>query len=203
MADFSEVIDAQIRGATVRLTVLVELRFKSGIERLWQGAGRLQIDGQDWQGIGELAAMSPMQSGPRGAVEEIELSLFGDAGLLDNIESDADESVGREADIFLQFFDIRQTDDAGAWVDWKALDSKISLSWGIMGPMTVKRQVASDGKPGVRVASVLVQNALVNRQRPVFSFFSKEDQQARTGTTDDMFNMMQELVEGTVKWPIF
>ncbi len=203
MVDFSQTINAQIRGANVRLTALVELHFKSGISRLWQGAGTLEIADQDWFGVGKLAAMSPMQSGPRGAVEEIELSLFGEAGLLARIDDDADESVGRECNIFLQFFDVRQTDDAGAWVDWQALDQKIALFWGTMGPLGVKRQVESGGNPGVRVVSVVVQNILVNRQRPVWSFFSKEDQIARTGKQDDIFNSMQDLVEGTVKWPVF
>ncbi len=203
MADFSETIEAQLRGAIVRVTPLVSFDFKSGFKRLWQGAGTLDAGGEEWQGIGSLGSMSPIQSGPRGAVEEVGITLFGDEGLLANIEADADESVGREVNIYLQFFDVRQTDEAGNWVDWQPLDDMISMFWGRMGPLSVKRQAASADGRGSRVISVTVQNALVNRQRPPFSFFSDHDQKARGATDDDIFIRISEFSEGTVRWPIF
>ena len=203
MAEFSEIIEAQLSGATVRVTSLVSLDFKSGMVRLWQGAGWLDAGGFPWRGVGELGAMSPTQSGPRGAVEEIEMSLFGGDTLLANIEADADESVGREVNVYLQFFDIRRTDADGNWVDWNPLDDMISMFWGRMGPMSVKRQAASEQGRGSRVVSITVQNALVNRQRPPFGFFSDRDQKARGRTTDDIFIRIPEFSEGTVRWPQF
>ncbi len=203
MAEFPEIIEAQLRGATVRVTPLVSFDFKSGMSRLWQGAGTLDAGGQEWQGIGALGSMAPIQSGPRGAVEEIEFSLFGDAGLLDNIEADADESVGRECNVYLQFFDLRKTDEAGNWVDWQPLDNMISMFWGRMGPLSVKRQAASETARGSRVVSVTVQNAMVNRQRPAFGFFSDEDQKARGRAGDDIFIRVPEFSNATAAWPVF
>ncbi len=142
MAIFSELIEAQLDGATIRDAALVKFDFKSGVQRLWQGAGILDAGGHEWQGIGDLGTIAPIQSGPRGAVEEITLTIFGDAALLARINDDADESVGREAEVFLQFFDVRQTDEVGNWVDWQPLDEMISLFWGRMGPFVIKRQAA-------------------------------------------------------------
>lgn len=203
MAVFHELIEAQLDGATIRDAALVKLDFKSGAKRLWQGAGTLDAGGEKWLGIGDLGTFAPIQSGPRGAVEEITLSLFGDAELLAKIEDDADESVGREAEVFLQFFDVRQINEAGEWVDWQPLDEMISLFWGRMGPFTVQRQAASGDRQGSRSISVTVQSALVNRQRPAFSFFSNADQKGRGHATDNIFSRMSEFSEGTVRWPQF
>ena len=203
MAEFHELIEAQLRGATVRATPLVSFDFKSGMKRLWSGAGTQEAGGHKWQGIGALGSMAPIQSGPRGAVEEIEFSLFGEAGLLDKIEADVDESVGREVNVYLQFFDVRKTDEAGIWVDWQPLDEMISMFWGRMGPLSVKRQAAGVDRRGSRVVSVTVQNALVNRQRPQYGYFSAADQKARGRDGDNIFILMPEFSEGTTRYPQF
>ncbi len=203
MADFSALIKAQLGGATVRAAPFVDIDFKSGIWRLWQGAGTQDADGFEWLGLGRAGAITAIQAGPRGAVEEITLTIFGEKGLLARINDDADESVGREVNVFLQFFDVRQQDEVGNWVDWDVIPPMISIFSGTMGPMAVKRQVASKGQHGTRAVSVVVQNALVNRQRPPFGHFSIEDQRARTGGNDNMFVRMADLAEGTVRWPVF
>ena len=203
MARFHDLIEAQLRGANVRAAPLAKFDFKSGVTRLWQGAGPTDAGGFTWQGIGSMAAMEAIQAGPRGAVEEITLSLFGDTGLLDNVEADTEESTGRACNIYLQFFDIRRVDTDGNWVDWQPLDDMISMFWGGMGPMSVKRQAASEQGRGSRAVSITVQNALVNRQRPPFGFFSDRDQKARGRATDDIFIRIPEFSEGTVRWPQF
>ncbi len=206
MARFHDLIEAQLRGATVRAAPLAQFDFKSGVVRLWQGAGPVDAGGQTWQGIGSMAAMEAIQAGPRGAVEEITLSLFGDTGLLDNVEADTEESTGRACNIYLQFFDIRRVDEDGNWVDWQPLDDMISMFWGIMGPLTARRSRVETGRAPNRVVSMPVQNALINRQRPTFSFFSQADQIARTigaATADNIFLRIPEFSEGTVRWPNF
>lgn len=209
MAEFPELIEAQLLGSTVRATDLVSFDFKSGMKRLWSGAGTLDAGGFEWQGIGALGSMAPIQSGPRGAVEEIEFSLFGEAGtdakpgLLDKIEADADESVGRECNVYLQFFDVRQTDEVGDWVDWQPLDELVTLFWGEMGPLSVARQPPSSDGRASRVVTLKVQNALVNRRRPAFGFFTDQDQKARHSETDQIFIKMAEFSEGTTRWPVF
>jgi len=212
MAQFSELIEAQLSGATVRAAPLVDFDFKSGPERLWQGTGLLDAGGHTWKGTGALGAMSPIQAGPRGAVEEITLSLFGDAGsedrpgLLDKLEADSEESTGRACNVYLQFFDIRRFDEFGNWVDWQPLGAMISMFWGVMGPLTARRDRAEIDKAPTRVVSVPVQNALINRQRPAFAFFSHADQLGRTAgaaSVDNIFLRIPEFSEGTVRWPNF
>ena len=203
MAKFHDLIEAQIDGATVRAAGLVSFAFKSGIRRLWQGAGPLQAAGFTWEGIGALGTIDSIQSGPRGAVEEMTMRLAGAEGLLDKIDTDADESVGRECNVYLQFFDVRKFDEAGNWVDWKAIDKLTTLFFGKMGPLSVSRQPSGTDSRVARVVSVTVQNALVNRRRPVFGFFSDQDQKGRHSATDDIFIKIAEFSEGTTRWPVF
>jgi len=203
MAEFSELIEAQLSGATVRLAAFVRIDFKSGEMRLWQGYGKQIAGGEEWQGVGNLGALTPIQSGPRGAVEEINLSLFGEHEFLENIEADADESIGREVNFYLQFFDVRRFNEAGVWVDWQPLDDMISWAWGRMGPLSVSRQPPSERGRALRTISVVVQNALVNRRRPPFGYFSDRDQKARGSADDEIFSRMAEFSEGTVRWPQF
>ncbi len=203
MAKFDDLIEAQIDGATIRAAGLVKFDFKSGLKRYWQGSGTLDAGGEKWLGVGNLGAIEPIQSGPRGAVEEITLSLFGGEGLLANIEADAGESVGREVNLYLQFFDIRRTDDAGNWVDWQPIADMLSLFWGRMGPMSVKRQAAGAEGRGLRSISVTVQNAMTNRRRPPLGFFSNTDQRERGSSSDQICIRISEFAEKTVRWPVF
>ncbi len=203
MALFHDLIEAQLNGATVRAAGLASFDFKSGFKRLWQGAGTLEVSGHEWLGIGDMGTLEPIQSGPRGAVEEITMRLTGEAGLLAQIDADADESVGRECNIYLQFFDVRRFDEAGNWVDWQPIDELVTLFFGNMGPLSVSRQPPSaDGRTS-RVVSVTIQNSLVNRRRPAFGFFTDQDQKARHSSTDQIFIKMAEFSEGTTRWPVF
>ncbi len=206
MAQFDDLIEAQLDGATIRVATLVHFDFASAPMRLWQGAGDLVIDGVAWAGIGEAGAMSAVQAGVGGAVEEVEFALFGSADMLANLEADANESAGREVNIHLQFFDIRQIDEAGTWVDWQPLGDLISAFWGVMGPMRARRDPPSAGDPASRVLTVTAQSAFVNRARPAFGFFTDADQRGREiadggAGTDNIFIRMPEFSQGRARWP--
>ena len=133
----------------------------------------------------------------------MELSLFGDALLLANIREDNEETVGREAEIFDQFFDVREVDEAGRAVDWATIGDPYSWYWGQMSPVTVKIDPPGDNGRRMRTVSVNVQNALINGARPKNSYFSDRDQRARSGGTDQIFISVAQFANGTAPWPIF
>ena len=202
MADFSKTVEAQLSGGLIRVTPLAEFNFASGVTRLHSGTGDLELDGQTWRGIGNWGAISEIESGPRGAVEEIELTLFGSAAMLATLSDDAAESEGRAVNIYMQFFDVRREDHAGQWVDWQPLD-RFQAFWGVMGPLSVRRESGEGDGRGSRVISVRAHNALINRRRPPHSYFSDVDQAARGSPDDQIFRRIHTFVNGVVRWPKF
>lgn len=202
MAEFEAAIEAQLSGGVVRASPLVHFDFRSGAVRVWPGFGPLDAGGYRWQGIGNLGSMSPVTAGSGGAIEEISFSLFGDETMLATIEEDAEEASGREVNVWLQFFDIRQEDEAGNWVEWQPLSDPLVLFWGRMGPLAVQRTPPGEDARASRIVSVSAQNAFLNRSRPAFAWFTDRDQKSRAAS-DNMFVRVSQLTEGTVRWPQF
>lgn len=204
MAAFHQAIEAQLDGATVRCTDLVRFDFKSGEVRLWGGLGLIRDgNGEVWQGIGEMGRLSAVQAGPGQAIEELTLSLFGSTAILARIDSDTAETVGREVTRYLQFFDIRQVDEAGNAVDWAPLDPPLVDFVGTMGPPFVDRPKAEAGSKAAasRTVSVRALNAFINRKKPAFGFWSNTDQHARTGGTDNLFINISRMADAVANWP--
>lgn len=198
---FPQLIDAQLRGATVRYSDMVRFYFKSGEVRLHSGTAKL-IDGngEQWLGLGKLGRMSAVNAGPGGGMEEVQFALMGDERILQHLAEDREESADQKVVRYLQFFDIRQFDENGAWVEWQPLDQPIEFFRGTMGPLTVERQPVDSGQPS-RVISVRAVNALVNRRKPPYAFYSHRDQQARTGNTDNLFINASRMSDVKVRWP--
>lgn len=204
--EFPDAIAAQIRGAHVRLADLVRFDFASGEVRLWSGFGDLTVDGEVWQGIANLGQVSAISAGPGEAIEELTYTLFGDTRILEKFQSDAAESAGREARHYLQFFDVRQFDDQGNWVDWDPLDSPFQLFWGRMGPLIASRPIGDPGsiEARTRTISVRAANAFINRRKPAHGFYSHRDQLARSQNNNDtLFVNASRMASITVRWPDF
>jgi hypothetical protein len=200
---FEQTIEAQLGGLTVRYADMVRFMFKSGEVRLHQGTGRL-VDGnaEEWQGIGRMGRASAIQAGPGGGADEVTFSLVGDEQILANIAGDAEESSGQEVIRYLQFFDVRQFDENGNWVEWRPLDTPLEIFRGIMGPLEVDRQPKLDAaEMWTRVVSVRAVNAFINRRKPPYAYFSHRDQLGRTGSTDNLFINASHMADAKVRWP--
>jgi hypothetical protein len=203
MADFGEVINGQLAGRTVRFTPLVKFDFASGAMFLWPGAGDLAIGGDTYQGIGSLGTLSAISQGSAGAIEEMTFAVFGDEGLLEHLQEDAEVSEGRLVTVRVQFFDVRRFDDDGNFVDWKTLNDPWTVFEGNMGPLTVKRQPPSDDGRATRVVSVSAQNFLIYRGRtPPLAYWSDRAQRAKY-PTDNLFSRMTDYAFAATKWPQF
>lgn len=207
MAEFPATIAAQLRGGTVRIADMVRFSFLSGEVRLWSGFSDLKDNNNEvWTGIGNLGQISGVIAGPGQGIDELTFVLFGDTTMMAKFAGSVDETIGREVFVYQQFFDVRQFDETGAWVDWKPLDSPMVLFWGIMGPLTADRpkQDVGDVDPRLRTISVKAANAFVNRRRPSYGFYSHRDQSARSvGNNDQMFVNASRMASITVRWPKF
>lgn len=204
MTAFDALIEAQLDGRTIRYADLVRFDFKSSEKRLFSGFGPLvDGNGEQWAGIGDAGKMSAVTAGPGQAIAELTLSLFGSVELLAAIEADADEATGREVFRYLQFFDIREFDDNGHWVDWQPLGVPIQIFWGKMGPPILDRPKVDSASPAstTRIVTVKAPNAFLNRRKPSFGFFSHRDQLARTGGTDNIFINTSKMANATANWP--
>lgn len=205
---FDELIDAANQGAVVGLVPLVRFDFVSGPKRYWPGFSPITLAGEEWIGTGDVGAISPISGGPGQTVDEMVFTLFGDAGdedrdgILDHLEEDEAETVGREVEVLFHPFDVRLKNDAGNWTEYAPLAEPFTMFVGRMGPLKVKRERGTRDTPGTRIIEVRAQNMFVLRARPVFQFFSDRDQKARH-PGDQIFSRLSVYSEGTVKWPRF
>lgn len=205
MAQFEKTIEAQLSGATVRVSALAMFDFATGPVRVWPGFGLLKAGGQKWQGLGNLGLISSFSAGPGQAVDEMSFQLFADETLLAHFSEDAEASSGREVNVYLQFFDVRQEDELGNWVEWKPLDEPFQVFWGTMGPLKAERPEADEDPIDARFTraiSVTASNAFVNRARPAFGFYSDRDQKARHAS-DNIFIYTYKMANARVRWPYF
>jgi hypothetical protein len=205
VAEFHQAIEAQLSGATVRAASLVMFDFVSGPVRVWPGFGPLVTGGETYQGLGNLGLISAFSAGPGQVVEEMTFQLFADEATLGHFSDDAEESAGREANVYMQFFEIRKEDAIGNWVEWQPLDAPFQVFWGKMGPLTAERPEADENPMDARLTralSVTASNAFTNRARPAFGFYTDRDQKARH-PGDNMFINAYQMADKRVRWPKF
>lgn len=200
---FPETIRAQIRGATVRFAELVRFSFRSQESRLWTGFGPLvDNNGEQWEGIANLGALSAVSSGPGQAIEELSLTLFASDEMIALIPSDTAEVTGQVVKRYIQFFDVRKFDDQGNWVEWQPLDDPWQNFWGKMGAplINIPKKQPDEGASQQQTITIRAANAFVNRRRPAFGYYSNRDQQARS-PGDKIFSRVAAMASTTVRWP--
>lgn len=198
MVAFSNEVLAQLTGPTVRMSSLVTMDFRSGPMSVWGGFGDLVIGSTTYKGIGKAGSLSPANSGPGGAVEELTLQLFGDETLLDHYAEDSLESAGREMSASFAFFDIRPE------TDWQLLSADtLAFFWGTMGPLIAERAVVQVGERAQRILTVRCANAFLNRRKPPMGFWSHRDQTGRGDGTDRLFIRASQTADVVVEWPNF
>jgi len=200
---FNQLIEAQLAGTSISYADLHRFDFKSGQRRLHGGFGTfVDGNGEQWEGIGNVGSVGAVAAGPGQAIEELVYTLTGDAAMLAHLESDAEESAGREVSRYLQFCEVRDVDHAGNRVAFRPIDMPIQIFWGRMGALRVDRPKveAGSGNPASRTISVSVVNAFVNRRKPPSAFWSNKDQLARS-SDDNIFINVSRMADATVNWP--
>lgn len=200
----SSAIGDQLDGARVRSAGLVVFDFQTQPMRVWSGNGDLRAvirgDTYTFRGIGELGRLSTAGFGLAGLVEEMTFTLAATETLLSAADEDAAnlETIGRDVELWVQFFDDR------LGRDWNILGNPLLFFWGKMGPIVITQDPPGSDGAIVRTIEVTAQNALRAHGRPPYSFFSDQDQRARSSDgADSLCARIPEFVSGSVTWPRF
>ena len=174
---------------TLRMAHLVRLDFASQTMWVWDGVGPLRtIDGQVWQGIGQLGQISDVDRALVSAAAPT-LTLSGvDPGLIAKTLAASAETKGRPARIFEQYFDNDTL---------QPIDGPLVLYAGVMDRMTV-----TASGPGTRSITVSLVTLLYNRRRPAFAYLSDRSQQ-KLHPGDLGCSQIPQLVQADPKWPTY
>ncbi|MDH6229605.1 hypothetical protein M2281_000177 [Mesorhizobium soli] len=184
---------------TVRLDLLVEFQFTSGITRVWNGNTELQsgIEGGNskiWKpmyGSGQIDGLSL----PTGATaESVNFTVSGipedKIGLLAKALEESPQVAQRLVTVYLQLFDA----------DWQPFGVPIGIWWGFMQPPRVARSQMQDTEGAVQSVSLTAENAFFNRARPPYGRYTDRDQQKRA-PGDKFLQFVPSLLFKTFEYP--
>jgi len=184
---FSETVDAELRGVTVRMASLVFFDFLDHPIRVWPGFGILHAGGHDWVGIGELGSISEIATTSGTDAETVTFTLSGiDEDRIAEALAASEQVKGRAVTIFLQFFDEH----------WQTLDSPYALYTGDMDQMKIQRSEAT------RTCQVTAEGPFARRAMPPWGYLSHQAQQ-RISPGDLGLKDMTAMQNKTTQWPIY
>jgi hypothetical protein len=188
MGHFPDTIAASLAGGVVRASYLVHLDFATNPQRLWLGHGLLSAGGHIWSGLGEAASISGIESAIGGTAPVVTFGLSGVAPdiIAASLES-SDEAKGRDASIFLQFFDEAS----------QTLDNPFAIWLGVMDIMRVQTQ-----GPTSRRIELTAETLFTKRASAPWGYLSDRDQQ-RLFPGDRGLEEMASMANKTVEWPVF
>lgn len=171
-------------GNRVAAAMLFEFEFQSGTQRYSDGKGRLQIDGEEWLGLGEMLSVSGLEQSVGMSAPQATFTLSGvDAFLLNVAANGSSEATGRPCCVYVQFLKP----------DGTPLDNKIALWPGIMDTVALSAGV------GRQTISLTAETLFVDRVRAPWGLQTDTDQQARW-PGDRGFEFTPSLIFKTVNW---
>lgn len=183
---------ADLSATTVRMAILVDLHFLSGIEYLWSGWGRRSMGGHTYQGLGHLGSISNLTQDRGPASRQFSLNLAAiEEDWLGLAIAETDEVQGRLVVVKMQLFDE----------DWQTVGDPIPLRFGIMGTPRVTRTEPSGDQPATRDIVVPCENLFFRRSRPPAGRWNDRDQQVRY-PGDEFFEWVPTLVMKVLAWPV-
>jgi hypothetical protein len=183
---------ARLQESGVRAALLIELQFQSGTARLFNGHGRVAVDGQTWDGYGEFGSLTGLGQSRGTESSKVTLAMSGvSLDVIQKAKNGVDDVQGRRAFIWKRLFDA----------DWQPVGSRIAIYWGIMQRINIRSEAPQDEAMGrTRVAELEIENPFAARSRPAARRFTDADQQSRW--PGDKFFRFVPLQDGqTVKWP--
>lgn len=191
MSDYDPIIDEYTAGGVVRMSMLVEMNFRSETRRIWPGPYDIESDGRTWQGISRIIKMEGLEQASTAEASEITLTLSGvDSDLMQiAAREDSGEYVQRLAVLYLQFFDE----------NFQVVGEPLALFAGFMSLMAASK-VVSDRDGFVMSLSLTIMNMFYGRSSPPFAFWSDADQQKRH-TGDVGLNQIVALQDVSIPVP--
>jgi hypothetical protein len=188
--EFNDAIRAQLRSEQIRFSRLVELRYKSGTQRYWQGHTPFEdLAGTTWYptwGIGEIEGLAQSTNG---TAPEIRFTLSGiDPQLKKLAIRNTSEYFGRLVLIYWQFFAA----------DWSPISTPRAITWGLMRSITSRRERVDEGTLSTLVLSA--ETPFDGRIRSRNGYLTDRDQKTRH-PGDRMLEQVAGISAREVKFP--
>jgi hypothetical protein len=186
MGYFANTVAAYLAGQTINVAWLVEFDFTSVTVRCWQGYGAINAGGYSWDGIGELGAISGLESAIGAIAPQVSFQLSGvSPTLITEAMSASSEVKGRNVTVYIQFFDQAM----------QPLDNPYAIFCGLMDVMKVK----ADG-PATRTIELTAEGLFSRRGVPPWGYLSASSQRALY-PGDAALDMMQQMQNISTGWP--
>lgn len=161
---FDDVAAALREGKAVKRAWLVQLDFRDGPFRVWNGEGPLLLDGVEWSGLGDLGRISPLEAASESVSPVVTVTLAGVKGpMLARALATVDQVEGQSIRIWIQYYGP----------DLRRLGTRRHVYTGIMDSLRINRSDAVTGTVEVDVQWLLADGATA-----AYAWLSDEDVQA-------------------------
>lgn len=190
MAFFTAGQQALAAGERVGHTRLVLFDFEGAPMRVWEGgAGVIEVDGEDWQGLGRYGQMSELPGGFNDAAGNVTFTLSGvDAEIVRLARSEQSKVKGRDVTIYGQFLSAPGVPIYSKYV---------------MGVFTMDTMTFRGSGPRNRSIELVGESIWANRNGAAYANYSDRDQQARF-PGDKGLEFIHRMTSGRrVTWPVF
>jgi hypothetical protein len=186
---FPDTIAAILAGRQVRCDFLVFLDFTTTPMRVWLGHGTLHTnDGNDWQGLGQLARIGDLESSIGGSAPQATFSLSGvDPDIIAAALAAQDEIFNRNVDVLIQFFDND---------NFQPLDNPYVVWAGIMDTVRIRQSGPDSCVVEMSAETIFARRALA----PLGNLTDREQQQFFPGDTG--LAGIPSLMSKVAIWPV-
>jgi hypothetical protein len=164
----------------VALAFGASLEFASATINLWRGFGTVVAGGKTWLGAGEMGDVSKFEVGINAApTEAVELTLSGlSADVMAAYDAQPSEIARRRARLYVLSFDE----------EGNVLDDPVCIRTARMD--RARREY--DAESQLWAVRLFCEPLTLDKHRPAFAFMTHDDQMARTGQTDKIFERVSE-----------
>lgn len=180
--DLTASVQSAIAAAEVKPILLFEGNFSSGQVYLWSGYGDLSWNGQTWEGVGNLAAVSPITENDEVQANGISVSLQGIPSEMIALAL-LEVGQGRLGRIYIGFLDAN---DAVIADPVLAFEGRLDVP-----------SIEEGGETSS--ISITYESRLIDLQRPRETRYTNEEQQ-RLYPSDVGFEYVPALQEKVINW---
>lgn len=189
--DLLAIPDELLRDGSIAEAVLVFMDFAVAPKRWWAGFGPLTHAGYDWEGTGDVIAVSDLTTDYQMSAEPVTFSLAATAEMMANVRAARSRVTGRQVVVYSQLF---ATTQIGAVGPWQPLGQPMALFTGTMGPMTYEANAATG-----RQIALQCEGLWARRNAPPRGMLTDRDQQARH-TGDKGLERVALYVNKETRW---
>lgn len=191
----TSVIQDQLLSDSVELAFLAKFRFDSGDQNVWTGIGDLTFNGDNYQGIGDMATISSYKETQNLKAEGLTFTLSGNIGSTISTALD-EEFQNRICTLWLGFFD--------AAVSPGLLNDPIIIFQGRMDNMTIVHGSETS------TVEISAENILISLENAVNRRYTPQDHNLDSATdfladdgsviNDKGFNFVASLEDKEFFW---